>query len=274
MIGLIALLWLGLILATFIWFVLKFKLALSKKKRINWIATLLPLGVFTLLTWPMLGQPIADELSCRSAGLELSPPIDAKREGVYFNSPNRRIGSVNDSTPIMAVLRRALLEGRIAYIEFPDGSSNYRRILLTKTRGMDVGKTHCDSDLRGQGVSPENWPEVCIAYQLAPEISSRYEIITSGLDKYNTRSLTIIDRSKLLFNKVAKYSRGSVTHSEMIPRIPTPSCTPERLDRLPLSNLILMQFTDKAGKVLSRKNIVKFDDLYWSPSEIPNVGAY
>lgn len=281
MIGLIALFWLGLILSAFVWFVVKFKQTLRKKA--SWFATLLPFGVFTFLTWPMLGQPIADELSCRSAGLQLSPPIDAKKEGVYWHSikpsPNAySMGFVhekNNTTPmIMAVLRRALLEGRIAYLELPAGPSNYQRIILTKTRGIDVGKTHCFSDLEGNNVSPENWPEVCIAYQTVSDISSRYEIITRPLDKYNTGSLTIVDRSKGIFNKVAKYSIGSVSSSEMIPRIPTPSCTTEKLDNLPLSNLILMQFTDKVGKVYSRRDIVNFNDLYWRPLETPNVGAY
>lgn len=283
MIGLIALFWLGLILSTIVWFVVKVTQVFTNKNQINWFATLLPLGVFAFLTWPMLGQPIKDELSCRFASLQLSPPIDAKKEGVYWHSinPNPNAYSMgfvyeknNSNQMIMAVLRRALLEGRIAYLELPAGPSNYQRILLTKTRGIDVGKTHCFSDLGGENVSPENWPEICIAYQTVSEISSRYEIITSQLDKYNTGELKIIDRNQFLFNTIAKYSIGSVSSRGMIPRVPTPSCTPDKLDSLPISNLILMQFIDKSGKVYSRKDIVKFTDLYWSPIDIPEVGAY
>lgn len=283
MIGLIALFWLGLILSTFVWLVVKVKQAVANKKQTNWLAILLPLGVFIFLTLPMFGQPIADELSCRFAGIHLSPPVDAKKEGIYWHSisPNPNAYSMgfvyekNNSTPaIMAVLRRALLEGRFAYLELPAGSSNYQRILLTRTRGIDNGKTHCLSDLEGNNVSPENWPDVCIAYQTVPDISSRYEIITRKLDNYNTGSLTIIDRSKVFSNQIAKYSIGSVSSSEMIPRLPTPSCTPEKLDSLPLSNLILMQFTDRMGKVFSRNDIVKFEDQYWRPLETPDVGTY
>lgn len=274
-------LWLLFILSAFIWLIVK--VVHKLKKQTSWFEVFLPFSILTFLTWPMLGQPIADDLSCRTAGLQLSPPIDAKNEGVYWNSinPSANVYSMgfpyttnNSNTMIMAVLRRALLEGRIAYLEFPAAPNNYQRILLTQTDGIDVEKTHCFSDLEGNNYKPENMDKVCIAYQLITEVSSRYEIVTHSLDQYNTGSLEIIDRNKLIFNKIAKYSIGSVSSSRWVSRLPTPSCTPDKLDSLPLSNLILMQFTDKAGNVSERKDLVKFEDLNWSPSELPNIGVH
>lgn len=284
MIGLLALFWLGLIVLAFGWFCFElYSLARVQKNTTKWGRLLAAAGVLTFITWPMLGQSIKEELSCRLAGLEVSQPIDASKEGLFWRSviPNANAYSMGfvhypdyNGHMMMATVRRALLEGRFAYLEFPAGPKNYQRVFLAKTRGLDYSNTHCFNTLQGESVGPENWPEICVAYEEVSKISSRYELITSSYDKYNLDGVKIIDRTNLISNVIAKYTRGFKTSSQIIPALPTPSCISEKLDGLPLFNLILMQFTDASGKVYSRKELVKFEDLKWSPADIANIKPY
>lgn len=284
MIGLLALFWLGLIVLAFGWFCFElYSLARVPKNITRWTRLLISVGALTLVTWPMIGQPIKEEFGCRLAGLELSPPIDASKEGLFWRSviPSADAYSMGfvhypdySGHMMMATVRRALLEGRFAYLELPAGPGSYQRIFLAKTRGLDYSNTHCFNTMDGENVGPENWPEICVAYEEISEISSRYELIPSYQNKYHLNGVKIIDRTKLLSSIIAKYTRGTKTSSQMIPTLKTLSCTPEKLDHLPLFNLTLMQFSDASGKVLSRNELTKFEDLKWSPTNTASVKPY
>lgn len=284
MIGLLFLFWLAVIISVFGWFCFElYGLTHVPKNIKKWGRLLSSAAAMTLVTWPMLGQSIKDELGCKFAGLEVSKPIDARNEGLFWQSvtPNANaysMGFVHNSDynghMMMATIRRALLEGRFSYLEFPAGPKNYQRVFLAKTRGLDYSNTHCFNDMKGENVGPENWPQICVAYEEVSKISSKYELITSYYDNYHLKGVKIIDRTKFISNVIAKYARGFKNSSQMIPALATPSCTLDKLDDMPLFSLVIMQFSDSFGKVSSRKELVKFEDLNWSPADLNNVRPY
>ena len=195
MFGLAVLIWLALIAATGIWLTAKLIHLLVKPNSIaSWLSLAFPTATFALISWPVLGQSIVDEIGCRAAGLTISEPIDARSEGVYWRSHVPRvdtyskgfsIGNDAERQILAGTLLRALVEGRIAYIEIPYKSDQGRgpqggtkvKLFYTSASNPEaecyIGPEHRSE----MGYVASQMPlNTCIAMEESDGISSRYEM--------------------------------------------------------------------------------------------------
>lgn len=238
------------------------------------IAGLKPLGlialVFAGLTGPLWVEAVKEEIDCRIAGLGVDAPIHAADEGIYWRSHDPRhdiLGPAYDYRREVAMsLLRGLVEGRIGYLEVPYAAEAERGSgsEVTNRKFYFARKENTQVECQ-DGIVANLPPGTCIASESTPDTQARFEMRA----RPSGRAIAIKDRNT--GKDVGSYWYAKINRSETLlvvfglQKLRPISCSPEKLDPLPASNLVPMVFRSGDGMVVSRDGLVEFARAAWRP---------
>ena len=210
------------------------------------------------------------EIDCRNAGLLLSAPQPANTDGLFWDSRNGayHVG-IQGGGGLTQGIVRALVEGRIAYVEVPsEPIKNPKRIINQKVyvSSRAIAGSLCLDGAIGAtfGQLPGKY---CVASQIVENMNTRYELVGHlGADKDGTK-LSIKDRTT--GSTIGRYSFVKSTYVNPtllalfgIASMQPSSCRPVMTDSQPALFLVEMVFPHLDG---SRPDPSKLGEHFLSP---------
>lgn len=285
--------WCLLLLMPFVWLLALLSRWLLSDRRLRALPWILvaPSMTFALVSFPLWGPSLLDDYQCKSAGTSLSP-VDARNEGLYWEShvPDAQAygNGLRDGDTVLRrrvakEVFRALVEGRIAFVEIPyepreagvdETKRAHQRFVFARE---DDRQAECwiGGDARDYGQMHEVRrhlpPGTCIAWELTTGIQSRYRFEGSLSEKNEGHRFAIRDIAS--GKVVGSHSFGRAERGETllmhydIRKLPSPHCTADKVDPTPAGYLPALVFADRNGHVVDKAELALHEAVAWKPVE-------